>query len=118
MKNGVNFVNLVEETDDREATSRSTLGRRRSERKSPPPREGSKDGSCRRPLEGSRGTAGSEAYEDHVDARRNDRQSHISESASLLVLFASVLSRVLARSVPRGPSFVTRWRPSGIHRQF
>ena len=54
VKDDENFVNLVEETTGRKATSRSTLGRRRSERKCPPPRQDCKVGSHSRSSEGSR----------------------------------------------------------------
>ena len=87
VKDGVNFVNLVEETTGRKAISRSTLGRRRSKRKRPPPREDSDDGFHRRHSEGSRREnpdgAGSREYADHVDARCNDQEIHMSEPASV-----------------------------------
>ena len=87
VKDDENFVNLVEETTGRKATSRSTLGRRRSERKGPPPRQDSKVGSHARSSEGSRmenpDTVGSEGYADHVDTRCNGRDTHTSEPGSL-----------------------------------
>ena len=87
VQDNVNFVNLVEETTGREAISRSTLGRRRSKRKCPPPRQDSQDGSHRRHLEGSRREnpdgERSEGYADRVDVRCNDRDTHMSEPASV-----------------------------------
>ena len=73
-------VNLVEEKTGEEAASRSTLGRRRSERKSPPPAEGSQGGPVRSPWEDPRieehKGEGSGDYEDHVDECRNDQDHH------------------------------------------
>ena len=87
VKDEVNFVNLVDGTAGKEATSRSTLGRRRGERESPPPRQDSQDDSHRRHLEGSRrenpDADGSEAYADHVDVECNDQDSYLSEPASV-----------------------------------
>ena len=57
------------------------------DRKCPPPRQDSKDGSHARRSEGSRmenpDTVGSEGYADHVDTRCNGRDTHTSEPGSL-----------------------------------
>ena len=87
-KDEVNLVkNAEEETTGKEATSRSTLGRRRSGKKSPSPGEDSYNGSHWRSPTGLRmensNIGGSEGYADHVDIRCNDRGMYTSEPISV-----------------------------------
>ena len=87
VKDEVNLVKNAEETIGKEATSCSTLGRRRSEKKCPPPGKDSYNGSHRRRPAGLRmensNTGGSEGYADHVDIRCNDQGIYTSEPASV-----------------------------------
>ena len=71
-------VNLMEETEDKVATSRSSLGRRRSESEGLPPGEVSKDHSCTRPRAGSREDS------DRGDVASSDQDTSLSDSPSSL----------------------------------